>query len=201
MKFDKAYYTTGNYRDYLRRKHDLLAKDIIDETGARLYDLIIDFGCGYGGLVNELNVLGYEKIHGTDISNWAIDYGKAVFPDIANRLQYYNRNLLSGVKNHVFFLDVLEHMPEHEAEFCLRLAGESLTGFVIARIPVSRTEGEKYVLDVSNNDTTHINCHCREWWIEFFTENGLGFVGDMQKKSIYSSEGVLSGKWARIYNN
>lgn len=194
-KFDEKYFSSVNYSDYLQRKFDLLAGDIIDEIKADVTDRIIDFGCGYGGLMYELFQANYRNIYGTDISNWAIDYGKKVFPDIADRLQYYNRNLLADEKNHVLFLDVLEHMPEHEAEFCLRFAGESLTGFVIARIPISLTEGEKYVLDVSNNDTTHISCHCREWWLNCFAESGLCFVEDIHKKSIYSSEGVLSGKW------
>lgn len=195
MEFGKQYFTTGNYHDYLRRKYDLLAQDILDEIDSSISDLIIDFGCGYGGLLNELYSLGYNSIYGTDISNWAIEYGRLVFPHITDRLMYYNRHLLFQPKSHVLFLDVLEHMPEYEAACCLELAANNLSGFIIARIPISAVEGEKYVLDVSNNDTTHITCHCREWWLEAFEKVGLEFVGDFRKKTIYSSEGVLSGKW------
>ena len=79
-------------------------------------------------------------------------------------------------------------MPEYEVKSCLELARNDLTGFLVARIPVSVTEGEKYVLDVSNNDTTHINCHCRKWWLKTLEEAGLSFIGDIKKKTIYSSE-------------
>jgi len=195
--YDKTYFTSRNYENYLRRKFDLLANDLVDELNLEPSDRVVDFGCGYGGLIQELHRTGFDSIWGTDISNWAIEYGRGVFPEIADRLHYYNRNLLSEPKRHVFFLDVLEHMPEYEVEFALQLARNGLEGYLVARIPISAQEGETYVLDVSNNDPTHINCHCRDWWLELFVKMGYDFVGDIKTLAIYSSDGVLSGKWMK----
>jgi len=195
MSYVVEYYSSGNYHDYLRRKFDALASDIISELGCDKDNLIIDFGCGYGGLLNELYKRDYTNCYGTDISNWAIEYGRSVFQEVADRLQYYNRNLLSLPKDHVLFLDVLEHMPEHEAISSLQLALENLSGYIICRIPISVEEGKRYFLEVSNNDTTHINCHCRKWWLQTLEGVGFKFVGDIKRKTIYSSKGVLAGVW------
>jgi predicted TPR repeat methyltransferase len=195
VEYDKEYYTTGNYTDYLQRKFAVLAKDLIDLLKLEPFHKVIDFGCGYGGLIQELHDMGYSKVYGTDISNWAIEYGRGVFPDIADRLHYYNRNLLSGGKDYVLLLDVLEHMPVYEVEFVLKLAAADLSDSLLARVPVSANEGQKYVLEVSNNDLSHINCHCRKWWLDLFSESGYIFTGDITRPSIYSSEGVLAGTW------
>lgn len=195
MKYGKQYFTRGNYSNYLERKFGALAQDIARELRLEPGQKLIDYGCGYGGLLFELHKMGFCNCFGTDISNWAVEYGRGVFPEIADRLHYYDRNLLCGGKEHLLLLDVLEHMPEYEAEFVLNLGGDGLAGFLLARIPVSAAEGETYVLDVSNSDATHITCHCRSWWLDLFSHMGYEFLGDVAREAIYSSAGVLSGKW------
>lgn len=195
LKFDKNYFQNGNYQNYLTRDFDQLAADLIAELSFSPSDRIIDFGCGYGGLVWSLYNKGFKLVYGTDISNWAIEYGQSVFPTIKGNLQYYNRNLLSEPKEFILLLDVLEHMPIYEVECILKLASERLSKYIIAKIPVSLREGEKFFLDVSNNDPTHINCHSRNWWLDFFGSNNYSFAGELRTRSIYSSFGVLAGKW------
>lgn len=195
MKYDRKYFTSGNYEGYLKRKFSSLAADLVNVLNLSRSDKVIDYGCGYGGLLFQFHEMGFRNCFGTDISNWAIEYGRGVFPAIGQKLHYYDRNLLSGRKDHLLLLDVLEHMPEYEAEFVLNLGGDGLAGFLVARIPLSAAEGEKYVLDVSNSDPTHITCHCRSWWLDLFSHMGYEFLGDVECEAIYSSPGVLSGKW------
>ena len=56
---------------------------------------------------------GIKDVHGTDISNWAVEYGKQVFPDLSRNIHYYTRDMLTERKDHVMILDVLEHMPDY----------------------------------------------------------------------------------------
>lgn len=194
--FDERYYKTGNYENYLQRKFESLCSDLIDELSINKSSKILDFGCGYGGLIREFVVRGYKNIIGTDISIWIIKYGKEKYPEIDAKLHYYNLCLLEEQYSYIIFLDVLEHIEEYLlCDILDLLRNNNKNSTFVARIPISDKEGGAFFLDVSNNDKTHINCHCREWWIDFLSSHGVSFVKDLQKKSIYSSEGVLSGIW------
>lgn len=192
--FSKDYYSTRNYKDYLTRKFDALARDIdsLIQTGTSL----LDFGCGYGGLLDALYRLGYENINGTDISQWAIEEGKRRFPHLKEQLQYYNRNLLTQPNRVLLMLDVLEHMPEYEIESVLKLARSGCMGSLIVRIPVCANEGEPFVLPVSNNDPTHISCHAKDWWNERMEVAGFKCRSFIGMDAIYDSPGVLSAVYS-----
>lgn len=193
--FEKEYFiksNISNYQNYLTRKFDDLAKDIIKHFGLKKTDIIIDFGCGCGGLVFELKKRGFKNVKGTDISHWAIEEGMKMF-SLEKEIEYYNRNLLAQPKDYLFLFDVLEHMPQYEIGFVLELAKRNLKRFVVIRVPICRREGEPYILEVSRNDKTHIQCHTREWWIKRFEERGYTLVRDLHLSSIYSSEGVFAG--------
>jgi len=192
--FSAAYYSTRNYRDYLTRKFDALARDIIPCT-LLLTDPILDFGCGYGGLVNALWNLRYQTIRGTDISQWAIEEGHRRFPHLRERLQYYNRDLLRQPHALILMLDVLEHMPEYEIESVLKLARTGCTGSLTVRIPVSAMEGEPFVLPVSNNDPTHIACHTKAWWFAALSAAGFTPSSQLATSTIYDSPGVLAASF------
>ena len=189
--YSASYFKTRNYCDYLSRKFDALAADVVSVSCVSSSDRIVDFGCGYGGLMASIHNLGFQNIRGTDISTWAIDEGKRRFPNIASRLEYYNRNLLTHPHHLLLILDVMEHMPEHEVETVLRLANLGCTGNLIVRIPVSADEGEPFVLPVSNNDPTHITCHTKNWWFEKFDKAGWSLRSGISRTSIYDSPGVL----------
>lgn len=190
--FGQNYFTQRNYKDYLSRKFDALASDIVVTTHVYLTDPILDFGCGYGALLNAIHHLGFENVTGTDISQWAIEEGKRRFPHIASRLEYYNRNLLTLPNQLLVMLDVLEHMPEYEVENVLKLAAQGAKGQIVVRIPVCAVEGEPFILPVSNNDPTHITCHTKNWWFDQFTKAGLRCLGAVECHSIYDSPGVLA---------
>lgn len=194
--FGEQYFRTNNYKDYLARKFDALASEILWE--AKLYDgaVITDFGCGYGGLLAAMDSMGKYILNGTDISTWVISEGKRRYPHLAPRLQYYNRNLLTEPNDLLLFLDVLEHMPEHEVESTLKLARTGARGLVAVRIPVCAKEGQRFVLEISNNDPTHICCHTANWWIARLSEAGFNLKRDFGGEAIYRSDGVLAAMFA-----
>jgi len=90
-------------------------------------------------------------------------------------------------------LDVLEHIPSvQEIRLILKLTRKN--GVLIIRIPVAVEEGQDYFLKVSRNDKTHVQCHCKTWWIKLFKECGYKLVEEFHhKKVLWSSKGVFTG--------
>jgi len=195
MIFEKDYFknsSISNYKDYMAKKHDLLSEDLINHLKLDKKDIIIDFGAATGNFILELLKRGYTNVFGTDVSYFAVEYGKNVL-GLGDRLQYFNLELLSKEKDYVFFLDVLEHVPtEEELSKILELCKRNLRKGVVVRIPVSAKEGENFFLEVSRNDKTHVQCHCKEWWIKFFEKHGLRLKEELSLNSIYSGPGVLA---------
>lgn len=193
--YPETYYRTRNYQNYLTRKFTALAEDIVFSISPPLEhcsSVFLDFGCGYGGLLNAFDELGWYGGWGTDISQWAIEEGHRRFPKLQERLQFYNRDLLRRHNNVILMLDVLEHMPEYEIESVLKLARKGCVNFLVARIPVCASEGEPFILPVSNNDPTHITCHTKVWWQKRFMEHDFTPHSYFSGNAIYDSPGVLA---------
>lgn len=186
----------SNYLDYRTKRFSNLADNIIKifglnhSSGYNKDFKIIDFGCATGALLNELKNRGFNNIKGTDISNWAIEYGREVY-GLEDELEFYNRNLLYEGSDYIIMLDVLEHLPDYELEIILRLTRKGLKRLLLVRIPVSAVEGEDFVLDVSKNDRTHIQIHSKGWWIEKFNSFEFKFLYSIHMSSIYDSDGVM----------
>lgn len=195
--FEEKYFVgasgNSNYVDYRTKKFSDLADNIVNILSLNKEDRILDFGCATGALLKELKDKGFYNIKGTDISNWAIEYGKDTFL-LDNELDFYNRNLLYEDFDYIIMLDVLEHLPDYELETVLKLISKGNNNKkLLVRIPVSAIEGEDFVLEVSKNDRTHIQIHSKDWWIEKFNSFGFIFVIDVHENSIYSSNGVFCG--------
>jgi 2-polyprenyl-3-methyl-5-hydroxy-6-metoxy-1,4-benzoquinol methylase len=191
MNFEKDYYINSNisnYDNYTCKKFSGLFNDLIN-LSINKEDTILDFGCATGGLVNCFYQNGYS-IKGTDISYWAINYGRKQYDLSSEILNHYNRQLLECQFNFIFFLDVLEHIPFEELNELLSLIKN--TNKLIVRIPVSKIEGENFVLEVSKNDKTHIQIHDKDWWINLFKNHGFINNNIISKEYIYESEGVLA---------
>lgn len=189
--FEKDYFVrskVSNYKDYRAKKFEGLAKDLIDFLAPK----VIDFGCATGGLIYVLKKCGVN-CEGTDISHWAIDFGKE-FYGLEKELKYYTRDILTTARGYtVLFLDTLEHVPVYEIEWLLSILRKVKPKNVIVRIPVSEQEGEDFVLEVSRNDKTHINVHSKRWWKKLFKKHGFKWITGLRGQTIYDSEGVMSG--------
>jgi len=191
--FTQAYYQTGNYANYLDRKFEQLARDLLAQ-GIESHQTVIDFGCGTGGLVAALRRLGLQSVYGTDISVWAINYGRTRYGLSPEVLQYLNWSLLERAADWLLLLDVLEHIPDGELDNILSIVTAK---HLVVRLPVSRQEGETFVLPVSRNDPTHIQCHPKTWWCTLLAQAGYTYTRPVQGQAIYDSEGVLAAIFTR----
>jgi len=196
MKFEKDYFidsSTSNYRNYPKKIFRNQVEELVNYFGLKKSDRILDYGCACGGLLKEFKERGFRNIKGTDISHWAIDFGKRNF-ELENELEYYNRNLLSENMDYIFFLDVLEHIPLFETMFLLEILQKSPPSkYILVRVPVTRREGDDYFLDVSKNDKTHIQRHNKKWWIKLFEKYNFKLTDKPHLSSIYDSMGVFVG--------
>ena len=193
MKFTKKYFTghESNYKDYRQKKYVDLARNIYDFLHLDKKSTILDFGCATGTLIKELKELGIT-CYGTDISEWAIEFGRKYY-GLDGELFSYHKPLLSIPVDYILMLDVLEHCPLMEIEDVLDKCSynQKLKGIVI-RLPVSAIEGDDFVLDISKNDKTHIMIHSKSWWKKLFRKFGFDNYVTIHKKNIYDSEGVLA---------
>jgi len=191
MTFEKGYFVNSaisNYRDYTKKKYGQLCEDLIS-LGIDREETIIDFGCATGKLVHEFYMRGYRNIRGTDISWWAIREGRRLYNFDARILQYLNYGLLENGADWILALDVFEHIGDEELENILDIMN---CKYLVVRVPVSAQEGHPYVLDVSRNDQTHVQCHTKTWWTNLL-DRKFSFVAPIRKKAIYDSEGVFAG--------
>ena len=111
-KYDKNYFETNNYKNYLDRK------DRYFKTAEELYQTlnrigllnkntkILDYGCAVGFLIKGLENIGLKNVYGYDISDWASKQA------IKNNCKLINK--LKGNFQMGIFLDVLEHMNDSE---------------------------------------------------------------------------------------
>lgn len=194
-KFNKRYYTSGNYRTYLKRskKYESLAQEL-KHTGTlgAFTKTILDFGSGVGFLTNSLNDLGYDCL-GYDISNWAVSYGQERFK--ANLTTNY-AHIIDKNYDYMLALDVLEHMDIEEINLVL---SEVLTSYLLVRIPVCEHEGKDFVLDVSRADKTHITCLTKAQWNELFERQGFYLGWRLHLENIWDSSGVFCAVY--IFND
>jgi len=188
MKFNEEYYKSGNYVNYLSKSEryyklseeifDLLNKIGFSEKNYK----ILDYGCALGFLLDGIKKLGYFNLYGFDISEWAtkefLKKHKSIDLSIDNNFDI------------CFVLDVFEHMTDDEIDVFFSKIKSNL---IVYRIPISNNKGKNFVLDVSNNDPTHINCKERENWIDLFKQYGYNFNIKLNLKTIYDSEGVMCG--------
>lgn len=194
MKFEKDYYIGGqisNYDNYFKKTFKEQATELINYFNLNKESKVLDYGCASGGLIKELKNRGIKRVVGTDISMFAIEYGKEHFM-LEKELHYYNRNLLTKKYDLVVMLDVLEHMCEYEIEFILKLLSKNKQS-VLLRVPVSKKKGKPYVLKVSRNDKTHLICEPKNYWIGLFKKNGFELKEMLSLKTMYDSKGVLVG--------
>jgi SAM-dependent methyltransferase len=189
MPFNKDYYvdsTISNYKDYRQKKFAKLADDLYPYLAHRK---VLDYGCATGGLMFELYLRDVSCV-GTDISLWAVEFGRKHYGLSEEKLQHDNSQLVTKNFDVVLFLDVLEHIPTVELE---TLIENIKANQLIVRIPVSENEGEDFVLDVSKNDKTHIQIHSKQWWLDLFSKYGYNKFKALKETNIYNSDGVLAG--------
>lgn len=193
-KFDKEYFQSVNYVDYLSRgdRYDKTAQELLDFFDKiEIFDknkYALDFGCAVGHLLNALIKRNVTRVYGVDISDWAIEYAREQDLPVAKEVRWDLHHSI------VFALDVFEHMPVDKLrEFFLKIK----TDAIVFRIPVCKNKGEDYVLEVSRNDPTHVIRWTKDEWKNFFSMKGY-ITFNLNLYSLYNSEGVYSGIAVKI---
>ena len=187
MKYDKDYFNTKNYKNYLERK-DRYFK-MAEELYQSFYKIglldkntkILDYGCAVGFLIKGFENLGFNNVYGYDISDWAIEQAKKLNCKILDELdKHYDLGI---------FLDVLEHMTDNEI---LKVFNETNFNYIIVRIPCSHeSDPNNFYLDISKIDETHINCKTPINWIDFFDKLGYNRYFKLNMTTIYNSDGCF----------
>ena len=185
--FDKDYFQSANYTNYLDRqeKYTRTAEEIFDRLKTfgllnKKYS-VLDYGCAVGFLSHGFRELGINDIDSYDISRWAKEQARA-----------RGCRVVESLRNHYdfgVFLDVLEHMEDASIE---QVFHATKFGSILVRIPCSvPADPDKFYLEVSRRDATHINCKTPEQWTAKFREFGYDTCLPITMNTIYNSAGCF----------
>jgi hypothetical protein len=106
--------------------------------------------------------------------------------------------MLNKYWDYVLFFDVLEHIEEEDIKCLFSIMLEGKVNRIVVKIPVCANEGEKFVLDVSNMDITHITCHTKEWWTNLFYKYGFVIEKTLNTTYLYDSDGVFVAVFKKV---
>jgi len=184
--YDKEYFTSKNYINYLDRQEkyrrtaeemiELLKKIGMIDKSKR----VLDYGCAVGFLSKALLDCGY-KVDSYDISEWALDQAREK-----------GCNVVTSPEAHYhtgFFMDVLEHMDNKDID---KMFDQISFDYMVVRIPVSdEADPNRFFLEVSRKDPTHINCATTNTWIQRFKGWGYNNCLRLNLNTIYDSPGCF----------
>jgi len=158
--FDAFYYAHGCGRPYQRDDEWLqffgtIADRIVSDIGP---GSVLDAGCAMGFLVEKLRERGVEAF-GVDISEYAIAQAQ---PDI--RPYCWVGSVADPLPRHydlIVTIEVLEHMPQDEAERALANFCQSTDDILFSSTPLDYKEA------------SHLNVHSPEYWATLFARRGF----------------------------
>ena len=185
-KFEEQYFKNLNYSNYLERygRYSKMAEELdfyLTKFGFLSKSMkILDYGCSVGFLIKALKKIGYKKVFGFDISNWAIKIAKK------NKCKVLKN--CKGSYDLGIFLDVLEHMNDKEIKQVFK---KTKFKRLLVRIPCADKNSKKFYLKVSRVDKTHINCKNKSSWISSFKKFGFRNFYPINLNTIYDSKGCF----------
>ncbi|WP_374615142.1 class I SAM-dependent methyltransferase [Sphingorhabdus sp.] len=155
------------------RKADAIARLIPRQLLDSLHSLL-DFGCGYGAVIQRLQQLRGNCIDsalGLDFSETAINVARARCDSEAIRYQKlpaldvrdnaaFLRTQVEGGVDAILLIDLLEHVPD-----CRALIAElaPLTRLFLIKLPVESSLFDNYLLPKEYPGSKHSNGHLREF--------------------------------------
>lgn len=167
------------------RKAEAIAYGISNNKSLRM-ERILDFGCGYGTVVDFLcKKFQAETGYGFDFSRSAIDYAKKNYGNdklFFHRLETLNtaesietiKSIILDEVDCILLIDVLEHIPDCKR---LILGLSKLTKFFIIKLPIESSVFDNLIFPKEYPGTTHSNGHLREFNLNtvyyFIRELGL----------------------------
>jgi len=192
--YDKDYFEDGisvgiscytNYR-WLPAETLKMCVSISEFANIKKDDVILDYGCAKGFLVKAMLKLGYEKVYGVDISDYAVDNCD---PEVKDRIFRIinNDQLLAERYDCIICKDVLEHISYKEIDGLIQNF-RAITKNLLVIVPLG--ENNKYVIEDYERDKTHVIRESLQWWRETLERNGFKV-----EKSLYRVEGIKDN-WA-----
>lgn len=167
--FNEDYFLRGpetglsNYTDYSWKPELTIpaAKAIIRYLGIEEDDLLLDYACARGYYVRAYRELGIMA-WGYDISKWAIencDPSVKKYVDTAHSI---------GMMDWIICKDGCEHFSFNDLRDSIRFFLSAKKGALIC-VPITNEEGQ-YILNVDEQDSTHIVRWTFQQWLEFLQE-------------------------------
>ena len=185
--FNEDYYENGvvkklsgytNYRYMPTRSYEEAIT--IKELWGDKYNVILDWGCAKGYLVNALNQLGYTA-YGYDISEYAI---ANCHPKVKDKV---STEVFIKEAECVICKDVMEHVPEDKVVDVLNLINLKTCNEALFVIPLG--DDDKFRIREYEMDVTHVTKKDEDWWIDKFREAGFKI------KNFSYSLGNIKKKW------
>ncbi|GAB4578737.1 MAG: hypothetical protein Fur0022_14730 [Anaerolineales bacterium] len=168
--FDAFYYSHGCGRPYRRDEgwlafFDQIAQRITEQFAPKT---VLDAGCAWGFLVEGFRKRGVEAF-GVDISEYAIG-------NVHESVKPYCRvgsvtEAFSQTYELITCIEVLEHMPQAEAESAIENFCAHANAIIFSSTPFDYKE------------VTHFNVHDPDYWAEQFARHG--FYRDMDADLTY----------------
>lgn len=187
----KNYITTGmanpslESADTLYLQFKFTANRILPFLPSDKGSVIIDLGCGSGGLLLCLKRLGYQNLHGVDYSSEQVALANRIGLEYvveADLLNYLNDTPPQSVD--VFILmDVIEHFSRQEIFALFTLLREKIknTGVVLLHVP--NAEGI-FGNRVRYGDLTHEMAFTRSSLFQLVKSNGFNSVACFEDKPV-----------------
>lgn len=191
--YNADYYHSSNYADYLERA-DRYKKTAYELVGlfrslnlVEKNELIVDFGCAVGFLMEGFREAGYNFVRGVEVSDWARSVAQEKLLSVHKTIDDACPRSPSPQVPLLVALDVFEHMTDLEIAKVLVKANPRA---LLVRIPTSTDGGKTFDLEVSRQDPTHINCKTKEQWIEFFQGFEYRTFLRLNLYTVYDTPGV-----------
>lgn len=176
--FGRCYFEGGlsNYEGYAYAEEWSLVARELTEVFQLKGKRVLDVGCAYGYLVNELRKLGVQAV-GVDISDYAmLNAKKSGITDVihadALHLPFKDKSFYCTIA-----FDLVEHIPpEYERQLIKELVRVTQK-YILVRTPYWKTPEDA--------DKTHVNIRPASYWIKAFESFGCRHNIDLQLKYHY----------------
>lgn len=173
MKFEQAYFD-ANYRDYVaqnpRWKLDFYARTLERFASASRPLELLDVGCGLGRFLEFLAARGGYNLHGTDLSQFAIEQNQQRLPGVSFKMAAATDQPFSaGQFDVITACDVIEHVPDLEGVGQAVTAQLKAGGLFMFVVPVyDGLSGP--IIHALDKDPTHVHKKPRSFWLSWAAE-------------------------------
>lgn len=179
--YDEEYFEGEGHKSGYKSYND--AKGIVTDQYKMIHELmrdavgdkptVLDIGCAYGFGAEQLRLLGWG-VTGIDVSEYAIEQGKKLHPEVALSVGDAGDTSVWGNMSPKQFglvtaVEFFEHIDSKDVENIIsNMAEVAEWGFFVVN---GRTAPGQDVMAI-HGDHGHLNNHNMSWWISQFAKYG-----------------------------